>query len=120
MVGCSNWSGPVRVWSADLDMDAIAHTLTPTPLLHFEIVFDESDLFIALNGHWKPSDFESYSVDANGCFILRAADIEAATLPMPEELRELMGTVEEAWFVKIDNGQVLDQKVLPRTEYLIH
>ncbi|CAG0961325.1 hypothetical protein RHDC4_00709 [Rhodocyclaceae bacterium] len=97
-------------------------TLTPAALLHYEIVFNEVDLFVTLNGRWKPSDFESYAVDGNGSFILHACggSNEVATLPMPPELRDFMRSVDETWFVKIDNGEVLDQKVLRRIDHVLH
>lgn len=103
-----------------MNMHDLACRLEATPLLHFEIVFDDDDLFVSLNGPWKPSDFESYSVDDNGSFLLHGVESEVATMPMPEELREWMGTADNTWFVKIEDGQVVDQKVLPRSEYIIY
>lgn len=105
-----------------MDMTPPVVELAPAPLLHYEIVLSDVDMFVTMNGRWSPSEFDRYSVDPNGCFILHMpGDVnEVATLPMPEELRDFMRMVDKTWFVKIENGQVTDMNELRRVDYAVH
>lgn len=88
--------------------------LKPLALLEYEVVLGGQDFFVSLNGPCKPSECEGFSVDENGCFVLRQAVAEFVSLPIPDDYVELVAVSDEILFVQFAGGKVADAKALPR------
>ncbi|MFA6015952.1 MAG: hypothetical protein WC742_12880 [Gallionellaceae bacterium] len=77
-------------------------------LASYDILLNEDDFFISVNGVVKPSDCSGFSVDENECLVFHQDQGDVVSYPVPDTFKELIASSKKILFVRFEEGDVED------------
>lgn len=83
-------------------------------LVSYEIILDDEDFLISVNGPMVPSQCSGFSVNENMCLVFHHADGNIISYPLPHEFEELITASDQILVAKFFQGTVIDAKVLTK------
>lgn len=89
-------------------------SLGEAPFLSFEVVYNEDDFFVSVNGDCLPTMCSGFSLNEAECLVLRQGPMEFVSLPMPAEFVYLFGASNDVLFVHFLPDKKMDTSFLPR------
>lgn len=77
-------------------------------LASYDVLLNEDDFFISVNGVVKPSDCTGFSIDENECLVFHQDQGDVVSYPVPDTFKELIASSKQILFVRFEEGDVED------------